>query len=251
MRIALLIRGILFKENHKHFTNNMYTIDYKLNYNNLLSQAINQLRNINELNNDTNEVDIFIATYKNNKYSDEDIIRDFSPKAYIFIEDETKQQLDCIEAGLKLIRNTINSEDKNYDFIIVTRFDLNLKVNINEIPYKVDKFNFIWYELSKDNLVGDCMFFLNSKYLDYFIKAVEICEYRAVAHFIKRYLDRFLTIQDIHIIYGFHWSNSDTYENPLYKIVRGELRGQYILNPTAKILGLSRFEKFKIPIYKK
>lgn len=241
MKIALLIRGIVFKENHRHFTNNMYTIDYKLNYKNLLEQTINPLKI-------DNDVDIFISTYKNEKYTSKDIITDFSPKEFILIEGENKQQLDCIEEGLKLIENTIQTTNENYDFIIVTRFDLDLKTNINNIPYKIDKFNFIWYELSKDNLVGDCMFFFDGKYLAYFIKAVQVCEYRAVAHFIKKYIDIFLTSKDIHIIYGFHWSNSDTYENPLYKIVRGELRGQYILNPSAKILGLSKFQKFKIPI---
>ncbi len=243
MRVALLIRGIMFKLNHKHFTNNMYTIDYKLNYDNLYKKIIEPLRELYD-------VDIFIASYKNEKYTDQDILTDFSPKSYILIEEEL-QQVDCIQKGLELIRNKSENENTTYDFIIVTRFDLDLKINITNIPFKIDNFNFIWYELSKDNLVGDCMFFLAGKFLDQFIKATQICEQRAVAHFIKNYIDRFVQPSDINIIYGFQWSNSDTYENPLYKIVRGELRGQYILNPSAKILGLSKFGKFKIPIYKK
>lgn len=239
MKVALLIRGIVYKENHIHFSKNMYTIDYKLNYDTLIKQTINPLKELHE-------VDIYISTYVNDKYSKDEIIKDFSPKSCIFIEDQKKQQMDCIQYGLELIRKN----DEKYDFIIVTRFDLILKININEIPYNIDKCNFIWYELSKDNLVGDCMFFFNEKYLNNFINALSTCPYRAVGHYIKIYIDKFINSDNIHIIYGFHWSNSDTYDNPLYTIRRGELRGQYILNPSAKILGLSKFGKFKIPIYK-
>ncbi len=239
MKLALLIRGITYKENHIHFSKNMYTIDYKLNYKTLINQTINTLKELYEL-------DIYISTYKNDKYTNEEIINDFSPKSSVFIDDNTKQQLDCIQEGLNLIKKS----NILYDFIIITRFDLELKQNILDLPYKLDKFNFIWYEMSKDNLVGDCMFFFNGKYLDIFIKAVTECPYRAVAHYIKNYTDKLLKKEDINILFDYQWSNSDTYENPLYKIIRGELRGQYILNPSAKILGLSKFGKFKIPIKK-
>lgn len=212
MRIALLLRGITYNDHYKHWSGGIMKIDYKHNILNVIEQIIKPLKA-------EHDVDLYISTYKSAK--ENDIIKDFDPFASIFI-DSCENQITCILKGLELIQQSA----LQYDFVIVSRFDLLLLPNILEIPYDINKFNFIWKENPEEdpNCVGDCMHFFAFKFLDSFIATLKQYTYTLNLHKIRDYLLTYISPTDIHYIYDpvFN-SNSDKCKNPLYVIQRGQL----------------------------
>lgn len=234
MKIALLLRGITYKKEHAHWTGKVVNIDYKSNVSNVLSMVVHPLCSLYD-------TDVFIVTYQSKERPIQDIIQDFAPiKDHVLLESNTCKQMDCFLAGLKLIK----SSNKKYDFVIVSRFDLELKEPITDIPFQLDKFNFLWYEKCMDNRVGDCMHFFHSKWIDIFIKCMEECPFKTCCHYIKNYLDKYLDNKDFNIIHDKCYdSNTDENTNPIYSIKRGDIIGFCTFNPAAKVLG-KNFNKF-------
>lgn len=218
MKVALLLRGITYKERYIHHTGRILKIDYRVNLDKIKEQIIEPLKS-------KYDVDVFLVTYKNS-LEEEDIIKDFDCVGADFLPQEGQTQTDNLLAGLRLIYR--KGEDRynpvKYDFIVITRFDIDLLMNIDDINYNEDKFNFIWSEQTCDGQVGDCMFFLNGEFLLAFINAVNMyskTSYIRSLHFIKPYIERYIDKQNINIIFDGFWdSNTDYRENPLYKIIR-------------------------------
>lgn len=218
MKVALLLRGLTYKEQYIHHTGRILKIDYRVNLDKIKSQIIEPLKNKYDL-------DIFLVSYKNS-LDEADIMKDFDCINADFLPEEGQTQTDNLLAGLRLIYR--KGEDRynpqKYDFIVITRFDINLLMNIDDINYDEDKFNFIWSEQTQDGQIGDCMFFLNGEYLLPFINALNMYSkttYIKSIHFIKPYIERYISKQNINIIFDDFWdSNTDYRSNPLYKIIR-------------------------------
>lgn len=232
MRVALLIRGITFDDKFKHWTGKLLQIDYKNNLQNVISKVIIPLKK-------SNDVDLYLTTYHSIERPKQMLLNDFDIECIenvTILERNDTKQMDSFLTGLK----TIQASAKEYDFIIVTRFDLDLKYNIDLIPWDCNKVNFLWYETSNDNRVGDCMHFIPLKFLNEFIECLSICPYRTCCHYVKNYLDPIIGINNINIIFKEkYWSNTDDGENPLYVIKRGKILGYRSFNTAARILGKS------------
>lgn len=210
MKIALLLRGLTYvPRGYIHHTGKMYNINYKNNMKNILNKVIIPLQSDNDLQ-------VFVSTNKS-EYMNE-ILDDFKPvKDSIFLENST--QKESLIEGLKLINS-------DYDFVIIIRFDLLLKKNVTDIPFEKNKFNFLWYEQTKDDRVADCMFFYDYKFHKDFIKSLKDCPHENSMHTIKTYIIKYIKEEDIYIVYnGYIDSNSDKEENPIYIINRGEILG--------------------------
>ena len=204
MRIAFLLRGITFWKSYIHHTGQIYSINYKNN----IDHIMEQIKDIKKMN----QVDVYIST--NDSILKDEIINDTKPYKFIF-NDETCSQSEALLKGLELI-------DKEYDFIIVSRFDLKLRIPLSQIKYDRLKFNFLWYEVTQDKRIADCMFFFNNIFLDSFKDAVKNNPHKNSMHHI---LENFkINEGDIHILYPFYYdSNSDKESNPIYEINRGTL----------------------------
>lgn len=223
MKVALLLRGITYKDIYIHHTGKILKIDYREYMDKINSQIIEPLRA-------KYDVDLFLVTYKSNLDQIE-ILKDFEPYVDTYFMDEIgPTQTDCLLTGLRMIYRHL--EDKKfiqtkYDLIIVSRMDLDLLMNINDIEYNGNKFNFLWNEITKDGQVADCMYFLNPSFLLPFISALNAytkTKYCRSLHFIRPYIERYIDKKDINIIFTDYWdSNTDFRPNPLYKIIRQEV----------------------------
>lgn len=232
MKIALLIRGITFDDKFKHWTGKLLEIDYKNNLQSIISKVIEPLRN-------SNDVDLYLTTYQSIERPKEMLVNDFGLECFehaTILDRHNTTQMDCFLAGLK----TIQASGKAYEMVIVTRFDLDLKYNIDLVPWDCDKVNFLWYETCNDNRVGDCMHFVPFKLLEMFTEGLTICPYKTCCHYLKNYLDPIIGNDRINIIFKEkYWSNTDDGENPLYTIKRGRILGYRTFNTVARILGKS------------
>ena len=222
MKIALLIRGIAYLENYIHHTGKVYNINYKNNLSNL-NHFIQNLKQNNEIN-------IYIST-QSSKLNDE-VISDFNPKDHIFLETITNQN-SCLLFGLNLIKD-------QYDFVIVTRFDLKFKFNIMDLSINYDKFNILWKEQTKDHRINDCIHLFNYKFINPFVEALIECPYKKCIHHIMPYIK--IDNKDINFIYDEYYdSNSDNQDNPIYTIERGNVLTDLSKNFWYKYLGSKLF----------
>lgn len=234
-KIALLLRGLTFQQGYRHHSGSYYDIDYRNNLSNTHA-FIKQLQS-------NYDVDLFIATYESS-LPNQQFIEDFPQcKDIIFLTPADNKQVDCVLAGLSLIH-----DHERYDLIIISRFDLIVKVHVDHLDIDWNKFNFIWKENTSENEeVGDCMIFFNSKYLQAFQMALNDCQQKNSLHSIKAHLDSYLDESDYHFIFKEKFnSNSDKIANPLYIIQRQDSR--ITQSFASKFLGSSslKFKGFKI-----
>lgn len=209
MRVALLLRGITYKESYRHHTGAIMKVDYKDNISNVMNQIIEPLRA-------QHEVDLYITTYDSVKKNE--VINDFNPKAIIFL-DPNENQVTSTKEGLKLIKQSRN----DYDFVIVTRMDLFFLLDLTKVPYDINKFNFIWEENPQEdnNCVGDSLHVFNIRFIDEFIYALEEYTFLLNLHKIREKILKYISKKDIHYMFPPVFdSNSDNGPNPLYIIKR-------------------------------
>ena len=209
-KIALLLRGITYHPCYHHHTGIYLDIDFRHN----LANVRELITNIQK----THDMDLFIATYESD-LSPAIVTSSFDKcKAIVFLSPGDKQQADCLSAGLKLIDNA-----EDYDLVVVSRFDLKVIQDINELRIDWSKFNLLWKEntLLDSEQVGDCMFFFHPKYLEAMHMALHDCDKKKTLHHIKKYLDSYLIDTDYNFLFAERYnSNSDKFPNPLYTIQR-------------------------------
>ena len=166
MKYALCLRGISFQRKYQHWAAGEHDIDYADTCANIHQRIVDDLR----ANGHT--VDIFLATYKNEKQSQ--IINDFEPQGSIFSDpfpDMSAHQ--CIAVNtllcLELIKRSQEREGTRYDQIIITRFDAAFSENFGALNIDKEKFNFLCRaEKTSPQLVDDNLWVLPAKFLDPF-----------------------------------------------------------------------------------
>ena len=211
MKVALLLRGFVYKKHHMHWTGKVVEIDYRDNLSNVKTQVVEPLRS-------KYSVDVYLSTYETNRVDKDELMHEFDAREICWsVDDGSSKQMDCLQRGVEMIMD----QHIDYDLVIISRFDLELKVSVTDIPYDPAKINFIWYEQCNDNRVGDCMHFVNYIYTPIFLQALRSCTYRTCCHYLKNYLDPLISNDDVNVIYKeLLWSNSDDAVNPLYVIKR-------------------------------
>lgn len=212
-RLALLLRGITYVSMYRHHTGSIYEIDYRRNLDKLKSQLINPLKS-------RFDVDVYLTTYKS-EINQDTIINDFAPcKGCIMLEPSQHDQVSCLINGLNRILDT----HELYDFVIISRFDLNLLTDLQDLKWNLEKINFLWHENTNAEQTADCMFFLNFKFISIFIQVLTNSIERTSMHNLKQQLLQHVKEDDIHVMFKQTFnSNSDKGTNPVYEIVRHEI----------------------------
>lgn len=134
MKIGINIAGL----SHNNLGNGMHS--YKDAYENLFKNVINPLKEIHE---------VFIYLYTYNTEENDNLLDIYKPTDVTFID--LPQAGNKNDAGLAA-RTYINSLEKlvneELDFIITTRFDLDINTSID---FDFQKFNFLFKELNNWN----------------------------------------------------------------------------------------------------
>lgn len=205
MKIAVILKGIAKQDNFLHFSKSRMNIDWNTCKDNIKATLIDDALSRGY------SVDVFLATYEGT-YT-QDLVDYYKPKSHVFCEmaPETNQ--------LSHLVNVLDPSFANYDFVVVSRFDIQFKVNVYDIAKidTLDKVLFPWRE--EKNLVGDCLFIIPGKYVEDVIKVVT--DYYKNKHCSFHYLGQGLGDDKLSFMFdGLYDSNSDKCPNPLYSLIR-------------------------------
>jgi hypothetical protein len=141
MKIGINIVGL----SHNDLGNGMHT--YKDGYENLFKNVINPLK-------ENNDIKIYVYTY--NTPETDNILEIYKPIKYTILDSTNS---NSAELGANTYIDSLEKlRDEDVDFIITTRFDLNIHCNI-DIDFK--KFNFLFKELNNwddSNLTSDTFY---------------------------------------------------------------------------------------------
>lgn len=166
-KVALLLRGISYMKKYIRIggDNIEKYIDYRITYDSIKTNIIQQLQSSGY------DVDIFISTY--NSELNEQLLSDYKPKKYTFIDFNRYNHMNrhkCLAQHIcnviDLLQKHINETKDNYDFVIVTRFDTNFGDSIMNFNFNPTKFNFGNTALPDNSAVCADLIILNTKYLD-------------------------------------------------------------------------------------
>jgi hypothetical protein len=219
MRVAVLLRGMIHSDRYVHHTGVVLNVDYRKNLDNIRTKLIDRVKEIGH-------IDMFLSSYE--CCLKDQCIQDYAPKAHVFIERGT--QADCMLAGLRLIR------PEEYDFVIVTRFDIDLKCDLVALDIDYEKFNVLWREQTMDHRVGDCIHMFNSRFLSALIEALDDCPIKNCLHHIMPHLA--VRSEETNLLFiEVYDSNSDKVDNPVYRIMRGNVLGDLSKSFYTKFLG--------------
>jgi hypothetical protein len=131
MKIGINIAGL----SHNDLGNGMHT--YKDGYENLFKNVINPLK-------ENNDIKIYVHTYDTTET--DNILEIYKPIKYKILDPTNS---NSAELGANTYIDSLeNLKDEDIDFIITTRFDLDIRCNIG-IDFK--KFNFLFKELNHWN----------------------------------------------------------------------------------------------------
>lgn len=140
MRIALLLRGMAFCKEYKHPSGKKLYVDYR-----------KSIENYKEYIMRGNEVDVFYHTYYSKGLDVDDLNREYRPKAFSLSKDTELSEIPIVQKyqscvnSLMMVLNTFYEyclkNNVKYDYVILTRFDLLLKIKIKDLALEQDKFN--------------------------------------------------------------------------------------------------------------
>lgn len=141
MKIAIVLQGISFKDNKLGISNLYYDKCKESFYDNVIEQLKAVFNNKYGKN---PNIDIFLVTYNNSKIID--IIRDYKakdliimPKIYLDNLDKYDSVYDNYLFPLLIEKSLEITEDCNYDYILLTRFDLFFYKPIDFSKINLDK----------------------------------------------------------------------------------------------------------------
>lgn len=167
MKVALLFRGISFTPFYTHWSNKKYHIDFRHNFNNIKKLLITPLE----------EPDIYYVTYDNIHL--DQLNNQFKPintKVFPMQKVNYVSNTYVINTMLEALLLIDTTKYDYYDTIILTRFDINLLLNIQDILKKcdLDKINFMSYAMSEffDDCIDDTLIIFPTKYINTMIAAL-------------------------------------------------------------------------------
>jgi hypothetical protein len=154
-KIAILLRGIAYTKSYSSFRGGNRHIDYT-----------KCLESLHEYVIENNQVDFYLHTWKTPELNIEELLDTYKPIAYqvdepITCENQKRTQYyscnQSIQRVLKLFLD--NSVDKDYDYIIITRYDL-------KFFYPFSKFNLepnTTYTMNRNQLTSEDNFLVLSR----------------------------------------------------------------------------------------
>lgn len=218
MKIALLLRGIAYNNCYSHPTGKKLYIDY-----------LKSINNYKEYLYDNNDVDVFFATYYNQSIDIDKLIEIYKPVRYELMSDPERNigeiknkynsyaQTTMQVINLFLTHCVINKCE--YDYIILTRFDLLFKIKLSTLKLKKDKFMISC--LAGNNLMDDNFFITNKDLLKDYLDVLSKRNKLSMMH--QDYLSLCEKIGKNNIEFLIPGSYSIHNGNPLYNILRYHL----------------------------
>lgn len=215
-RVAVLLRGHFFKVNYYSIgsTPGYRIVDSRSNLSSIKRNIILPLESFYE-------IDLYGITYPS--FFSTYLVKSLTFKKLIFINKKYNlTQQDNILTGLDLIINS----GINYDFIVISRFDLKLKKSISDFNLNYSKVNLTWRETfelwESQKRVGDCFHIVPGKYIESFKNAIQSAPDKFDLHQIFNDLSESIGSSNINFMAnGYHDSNSDKVANPIYELIRG------------------------------
>lgn len=168
--VAIIFKGISYIKQYIHWSGKKYGVDFRNNYENINHCLFKRFNN----------KDIYYITYDHEYIND--LKELYNPKKIRIIKKEQFLQkqyvLKQIKSSLQLLENI------NYDFYIITRFDINLKSNFDDIIEIINSKNIsitdkIWFLCKASDpdttrvLNDDTFIIVPHKYLDIFKETID------------------------------------------------------------------------------
>jgi hypothetical protein len=181
MKIAILLFGKSYEDNYFNLSYSKNTIiDYKYSYDNYKEYIYKFF------NNKGYDIDTYFSTNISNPEIQSELINKYNPIKYNFIRNKTNNNFSRNEK-FKNVIELLLSENKIYDLVLITRFDLLFNIDFNESNIKFDKFNLVSI-LEKPNLICDNFYLFPYKYINNFYNVVNK-NINISFHFIKNDID--------------------------------------------------------------
>jgi hypothetical protein len=188
MKILINLVGL----SHHDIGNGLHS--YKPVYQNLFKNVINQLRK-------SNQVDFFLQTYQTNESSELEKIYNPIYSEYRILEEPKWVAFNTYIDSIQKLK------EFDYDFYIVTRFDLDIRIPLN---INFEKFNFLFKELDwwdSDECTTDTFYAFPKWMLDGFIRACIECRdnhgspgYVGLFHKLHYELKKYINSDNYHFI---------------------------------------------------
>jgi hypothetical protein len=168
MKLALILFGISLEINRYWQYGALYSVDYKNSYDNYQRYIFDYFKGKGY------SIDVYISTNKLNSDDDiAEIIDKYKPVKYRIADDceyyiisrnkKLESAIDlCIEGG------------GEYDFVLITRFDLLFQKDFADSNIQLDKINIVSV-LERPNLICDNFYLFPHKYLKDFQKVIRKC----------------------------------------------------------------------------
>jgi len=185
-------------------------VNYKKALDNIRKNIIEPLKS-------QHEVDIYLVTYENPKLTE--LATDFGACSVNFFNMAQNNQTSLVIKGLEIIRDT----NVRYDVIIITRFDVELKENINNMSIEWCKFNFTFRETASlwqvQRRIGDTFTIFPWNHLGTMLSSLYNNRQPEHMHLIYDYIVNEIEAHNIHFMHDECFDSAQN--NPIYRIIRG------------------------------
>jgi len=212
MKIAVGLFGIHYLEdlNHWAFGEKSHTVDYRKTYKNCKNNIYNSLG--------TNaSIDYFSATYQS--AISQELLRDYNFRKIRFnkVNNSPPIRDEKFLRRNRIFKKTIElmiDPAYDYDFALITRYDMRMKVDINSLVFDFDKIN-VFYKAKwngySEELIDDNFYYMRYDKLRDFYNNVLLIPENISSHLWCNYLT------NLHMaIDGSYYSH----ESPIYHINR-------------------------------
>lgn len=192
-KLAIVFFGFHYQIYHNYNTKKYILVDFEksvYNYNKYIFEYFK---------NNGFQIDIFFSTYNSEKNNI--LLKIYTPKKYIFhkniINDRHVSRNMHFRNGLKLVIDYQNNNNVIYDNILITRFDLEIKIPLEKTNLKLDKFNIVSEIIDKKSgkeLIDDNFYIITKNDL---FKLYKLSFYDKSFHNIKKKLQKNFNINYI------------------------------------------------------
>lgn len=162
MKLALLLFGISLEINKHWQYGTLYSVDYNNSYDNYQKYIFEYFTNKGY------DIDVYISTNILFDKDKDELLNKYKPIKYSFIEtkDKNKKINDVVDLCI--------NEGKEYDIILITRFDLLFQKDFANSNIQFDKINIVSI-LEKPEYICDNFYLFPYKYLKDFQKIIKKC----------------------------------------------------------------------------
>jgi len=182
-KIAICLFGVSYRESYLHHTNNIYQINYEKSINNYKNFLFNYLDSKNF------SYDIFFSTYSTEK--DDQLLEYLEPKKHTFVKDHVSNRIQSRNSHfINSLQNCLKyskNNDINYDYVLMTRFDLKFKIPFYDVDFDFETLNLVSI-LEKPHFVDDNFYLFPFDKAEQLLK-LSIDKKKILFHFIKKELE--------------------------------------------------------------